>query len=371
MDLELSDDQQVLRDNIRSVLASSCQPSLVRSIHEGKGNGAELWRQMVDLGWPALGIREEAGGLGLGFVELGLLAEELGRVAAPGPLLPTVSQFAPALEEFGRVDLLSEVAEGRRSGSLAVAEGNLWDLGPIGTIAGVDAKGVTITGRKAAVLGGTQVDSFAVVARDPGSGHLGVYLVETSAATVVPSGSMDPALGLADVIFERSEAQPIVDAGPGVEASLERVLQQATTAMALHTVGACRRIFETTLEYAKVRVQYDKVIGSFQALKHRFADMYLAVEKANAVGYYAAAAIAEDDVKRAEAAHLAKATAGDCQRLVVEDGLQLHGGIGLTWENDLQFWLKRSKAGELLCGTSAHHRGELARILGLTSDVVV
>ena len=198
-----------------------------------------------------------------------------------------------------------------------------------------------------------------------------MYLVDRAASAVVPTGGLDPGLCLADVVLDGTDAQTIVAAGPDVDARLERVLEQATAAMALHTVGACRRIFEITLDYAKVRVQYDRVIGSFQALKHRFADMYLAVEKANAVGYYAAVAIAEDDAKRSEATHLAKAIAGDCQRLVAEDGLQLHGGIGYTWENDLHFWLKRAKAGEVLCGTSAHHRARLARMLRLAPEVAV
>jgi len=154
----------------------------------------------------------------------------------------------------------------------------------------------------------------------------------------------------------------------GVVDALDRALQEATVAMACAGVGACRRIFELTLEYAKVREQYDQVIGSFQALKHRLADMYLAVERANSVAYYAALTIAEDDPRRAEAAHLAKAAAGDCQRLLAQDGLQLHGGIGYTWEQDLHFWLKRAKSCELLCGTSAWHRSRLAASLGLTGQ---
>ena len=206
---------------------------------------------MVALGWPALGVPESDGGIGLGFVEVGLLAEELGRATSSGPL---------------------------------------------------------------------------------------------------PSTGVAPA-------------------SADTESRLARVIDQAETAMALHMVGTCRRIFELTLDYAKVRVQYDKVIGSFQALKHRFADMYLAVERANAAAYFAAVAIAEDDPRRHEAAHLAKAPAGDCQSLIVRDGLQLHGGIGFTWENDLHFWLKRAKAGEFLCGSSHHHRAELARQLGLLSEV--
>jgi alkylation response protein AidB-like acyl-CoA dehydrogenase len=133
------------------------------------------------------------------------------------------------------------------------------------------------------------------------------------------------------------------------------------------TVGACRKIFEDTLEYAKQREQYDRPIGSFQALKHRLADMYLAVERATALCYFAALTIAEEDVRRTEAASLAKAAAGECQQLLVKDGLQLHGGIGYTWEHDLHFLLKRAKAGDALFGNAITHRAKLAKQLGLVA----
>ena len=152
---------------------------------------------------------------------------------------------------------------------------------------------------------------------------------------------------------------------PGVERALARALQESAVALAAMTVGACRQIFETTLAYAKVREQYGRPIGSFQALKHRFVEMYLAVERATALAYYAALAIAEDAPNRATAAAAAKAAAGDCQRLLAEDGLQLHGGIGFTWEHDLHFWLKRAKTGDALFGDAVAHRAALARLLEL------
>ena len=137
--------------------------------------------------------------------------------------------------------------------------------------------------------------------------------------------------------------------------------------MALSTTATSRAIFETTLQYAKDRQQFGRPIGSFQALKHRLADMFLAVERASSLAYFAALTIAEDDDRRAIAASMAKAAAGDCQRLVVGDGLQLHGGIGFTWEHDLHFLLKRAKSGDFLFGTAATHRAELAHRLGLVA----
>lgn len=367
MDLELSDDQFELRDNIRSVLEGACPPSAVRAVYEGTGNVEELWAQMVDLYWPALGISEDAGGLGLGFVEVALLAEELGRAAAPGPLLAVISQFIPVLAEAGATDLLGEAAAGTNVGALAYAERGRWEPAAVTATAVPTGDRWTVSGTKDAVLAAAWADRFAFVARAD-NGSLGVFLVERGHVTVTVPEVVDPGLGLADVSCDRAPAIALMPPGPDTIGVLNRVSQQAATAMALHGVGACRRIFEVTLEYAKVREQYDRVIGSFQALKHRFADLYLAVERANAVGYFAAVAIAEDDGRRSEAAHIAKAAAGDCQRLVVEDGLQLHGGIGFTWENDLHFLLKRAKAADVLCGGRGYHRAVLASSLGLVGE---
>jgi alkylation response protein AidB-like acyl-CoA dehydrogenase len=322
MDLELSDDQFELRDNIRLVLEGASPLSYVRGIYEGTEDASTLWTQTSELYWPALGVAEDAGGLGLGFVEIGLLAEELGRAAAPGPLLAVVSQYLP----------------------------------------------LSITGKKAAVLGGACADVALVVARIENEG-LAVFLVERSEIDVRAEEQIDPGLDLADLVFDAASAQLLLAPGATTDAALVDVTQRAAVAMALHTVGACRRIFEVTLEYLKVRVQYDRVIGSFQAIKHRFADLFLAVERANAVGYYAALAIEEDDPARIEAVHIAKVAASDCQRLLAEDGLQLHGGIGYTWENDLHFLLKRAKAADALCGSRVHHRAELAQQLGLLEVV--
>jgi alkylation response protein AidB-like acyl-CoA dehydrogenase len=154
---------------------------------------------------------------------------------------------------------------------------------------------------------------------------------------------------------------------PRADTVVARALEEATTAMALSTVAASRAIFETTLQYAKDRHQFGKPIGSFQAIKHRLADCYLAVERSSSLAYFAALTITEDDPRRAVATSMAKAAAGDCQRLVVRDGLQLHGGVGFTWEHDLHFHLKRAKAGDLLFGTAAFHRARLAQLLGLAA----
>ena len=388
MDLELSDEQRELRDGVRRVLDEQCPPALPRAVHERGETGAALWRRMVDLAWPGVAIAEAQGGLGLGAVELCLVAEELGRAVAPGPFLATATQYAPLLQEAGESALahepesaaahepgsalaherLARVAAGALTGTVALAEDDRWDLAGVACRARRAGAGFVLSGRKTGVFDGATADEIAVVAR--GDEGLAVFLLPGTALKAEPRTLLDPTLALADLALD-DVAVPaervLLAPGPAVERAVARALEVATVALALATAGACRRIFELTLEYAKVRRQYDRPIGSFQALKHRLADLYLTVERATALGYFAALTLAEDDPRRAEAAALAKAEAGDCQRLLVEDGLQLHGGIGFTWEHDLHLWLKRAKAGDALLGGATEQRARLARRLGLVA----
>jgi len=374
VDFEFTDDQLELRDNARAVLASACPPSLVRSVYEG-GAGAEgLWATLVGLDWPAIGIAEEHGGLGLGFLEVGIVVEELGRVVAPSPFLATVTQLAPLLVEAAAPTLLPRIADGSCTGTLALAEGGVWRADAVRTTARPDGSGWRLDGTKSHVLDGATAAEVAVVARLEGTSGdegLGAFLVAADALAATPSTVIDPTMPVATLALDGVEVDAdrvLVEPGdPAAARAIERALQEATTAMALSTTATCRAVFERTLQYAKDREQFGRPIGSFQALKHRLADMYLAVERAGSLAYFAALTIAEDDDRRAVAASMAKAAAGDCQRLVAGDGLQLHGGIGFTWEHDLHFELKRAKSGDLLFGGAASHRALLARMLGLAA----
>lgn len=382
MDLELSEEEADLRDNVRAVLTSICPPAAVRATFEGKGDRASIWRRMVELDWPALAIPEAFGGLGMGYVSVALVAEELGRAVAPGAFLATVTQFVPAVREVGgeselAAQLLSRVAAGAATGTVALAEHGRWQPATVAATASETAEGWVLHGTKHAVLDGGEADEVLVVARAGGTSGpdgLGVFVVpgSTLAGTpgvLAPRTTIDPTLPLADLTLDgvvvpadRVLASP---GAVGVSRALDRAGHEATVALATATMGACRVIFERTLEYAKVREQYGRPIGSFQALKHRLADMYLAVERATALCYFAALTIAEEDPRRAEAASMAKAAAGECQRLLAKDGIQLHGGIGVTWENDLHFPVKRAITGDALYGNAVHHRARLAAMLGL------
>ncbi len=380
MDLDLSPEESELRDNVRSVLARVCPPAAVRAVFEGKGDPASIWERMVELYWPALAIAEEHGGLGMGFVEVALVAEELGRAVVPGPFLATVTQFAPAVRELGgdgplAADLLGRIASGGLTGTVALAESGRWEPAAVAATAEPTAGGWVLRGAKDAVLDGATADEVLVVARaagTKGADGLGAFVVPGAEVTATRRSVVDPTLAIADVALDGV----VVPAGRvlaapgtgGVADALDRAGHEAMVALAASTVGACRAIFEQTVAYAKERVQYDRAIGSFQALKHRMADMYLAVERATSLCYFAALTIAEDDPRRAEAAAMAKAAAGECQQLVVPDGLQMHGGIGMTWEHDLHFLLKRAVAGDALYGNAVHHRVRLARMLGLVAQ---
>lgn len=373
MDLEFTDEQLALRDNARTVLAGACPPSLVRSVHDGLATAADqvdqLHAMLVGLGWPAIGIPEEFGGLGLGFVEVGVVVEELARVVAPSPLLPTLTQLGALAASAGAGSLLASIAAGEVTGTLAVAERGDWRPERWATTARRAGSGWVLDGTKSHVLGAVPGSQLAVVAA--ATDGQGAFLVpfDASGVAAAPVEVLDPTWPLATVDLrgvEVSDDRVLVEPGdPGASLAIERALDEATAAMALSTVATCRAIFERTLQYAKNREQFGRPIGSFQALKHRLADDYLAVERAAALAWVAALTIAEDDPRRAVAVAMAKAGAGDCQRLVVTDGLQLHGGVGFTWEHDLHFLLKRATTGDLLFGGAAQHRARLVGLLGL------
>jgi alkylation response protein AidB-like acyl-CoA dehydrogenase len=376
VDLEFSEDEAELRQNVVDVLDGISPLSLVRAIYEGTGDDKELWTRMVELDWPALTIDEAHGGVGYGYLELAIVAEQLGAHVTPGPFLATASQFAPALRELGdeaaRGRWLPRVAAGEITGSLAIAEGGSWSSDAVRASVTRDGDSWRLDGRKDAVLHAATVDELVVVVS--GSEGLGAFVVAGTDLTIEPRRTIDPTLPIADVVLDGVTVGPDrVLAAPGsLDAeAVRRVLDEATVAMATMSVAACRTIFEWTVEYAKEREQYGRPIGSFQALKHRMADMYLAVERATSLCWYAALTIAEDDPRRREAASLAKAAVGECQMLLVNDGLQLHGGIGFTWEHDLHFFLKRAKAADGLFGNALHHRAELAHMIGLVEDAEV
>ena len=373
MELEFSPDQDELRDSIRAVLVKESPVALARHVTETGEPPTAAWNTMVELGWPALTISEAEGGIGLGMIEAGILAEELGRVIAPGPLLSTITAFVPAVRENATADqrtrLLGAVARGEISGSVAVTEATgSYDPAEVEATVTIDGAHAVLHGEKRYVVEGDAVDELVVVARTPGTtGDDGVQavVVPTSAVRARPVPSFDATRRFVHVNLDdvRVDADRVL--GTASAGTLRRAFDEAAVAVALETVGTAQTVFDVTLEYAKQREQFGVPIGSFQAIKHKFADLMVSLERARATGYFAALTIAEDDPRRTSASSVAKVAAGDCQRHFAKEGIQVHGGIGYTWEHDMHLYVKHMRANEPLFGTSAFHRARIATELGV------
>jgi alkylation response protein AidB-like acyl-CoA dehydrogenase len=322
--LEFDADQRLWQETVRDAVAKQCPPSLVRDIAENGVDPTPLWQTYVDAGWTELTDPENA-------VELAIVLEELGRATDPTPYLATLTQFAP---------LAGDRFEPQQAATAVFS----------GVTARRDADGWMLDGTAHHVLDGDRAERLAVVT------EAGVFLVDADLVAARRSPVFDPVLHIAEVTF----AGVRVPDSDRVHVDAEKAHHVALAGMAISTVGACQRILDLVLEHVKQRQQFGVAIGSFQAVQHKAVDMHVAIERARALSYFAALTITVDDPRRRLAAAMAKAAAGECQALVFRHGLQLFGAMGFTWENDLQFALKRAKAGELLLGGAAEHRAIIA-----------
>ena len=322
--LEFDADQRLWQETVRDAVAKQCPPTLVRGIAEDGVDPAPLWKAYIDAGWTELTDPQNA-------VELAIVLEELGRATDPTPFLATLTQFAP---------LAGERFDPARAGTAIYG----------GVTAHRDAEGWVLDGTARHVLDGDRAEKLAVVT------EAGVFVVDSGSAVARRSPVFDPVLHVAEVTF----AGVRVPDTQRLRTDPERARHVALTGLAITTVGACQRILDLALEHVKQRQQFGVAIGSFQAVQHKAVDMHVATERARALCYFAALTIAADDPRRRLAAAMAKAAAGEAQSVVFRHGLQLFGAMGFTWENDLQFALKRAKAGELLLGGAAEHRAVIA-----------
>jgi len=370
MDFEVTPQQQELVHSVRSVLAHECPTALVRDIVENAGTPEQPWKSACELGWTAIDLPEHLGGLGLGFTTLGLVIEQHGRCIAPGPFLATVTQFLPLVCAAGTPDQVTRFAApaGAVRGALAVDHGRAAAHAVGETLrARRDGEAWILEGERETVLDGDAADEIAVAAHVEEGDGVGLFVVPQQAARARRIVALDASRPLAHLRFEAVRVEPDrVLGAPGRSASaLARALERATVAAALECVGACQALLEMTLEHATHRRQFDQPIGAFQAIQHKCADMFVQVEKARATGYFAMMAVDEDDPRRSLAASMAKAAASDCQRLVCKEAIQIHGGMGYTWESDVQLFVKRAKTLEALFGTGDAHRRRIADLLEL------
>jgi alkylation response protein AidB-like acyl-CoA dehydrogenase len=362
VDFELDAEQAMLRAAARDLLAdhTSARAAAMRT---GDVDPA-FWRLAVESGWPGLGLPEECGGAGQGLVELALVAEEVGRAAAAGPYLPTVLVGRALTRADGMGAVLAALAAGDAWATWAFAEPDMpWSLDGIAATARTDGDSVVLDGVKIAVQDADGAGWLLVTAR-----HDGVptsFLVDRHSAgiTVRRCEVLDLTRGFHEVRLDgvRVAADRRL---PGGADAMRRLLDDAAVLLAAETLGVLDRMLEMTTEYMKVRVQFDRPLGTFQAVKHACADMALLVHGVRAATWYAAMAVDADarDAERAAcvAASYSSAAAGD----VAGTALQLHGGIGFTWEHDLHLYLRRATVDGMLYGDATSHRDRLCGLLG-------
>jgi len=370
MDFDVTPEEQELVDSVAAVLASECPIALVRDVVENGSAPEQPWKSAHELGWTGTDLPEALGGVELGFTALGLVVEQHGRHVAPGPFLATVTQFLPLVCEAGAPDSLERFARpagaGELRGALAVDHGHAARHEIGGALrARPDGDGWVLEGERGFVLDGDVADEIAVAARVDAGDGVGLFVVPQGAARAQRVVGLDASRPLAHLRFDgvRVEADRVLGT-PGAGApALGRALERATVAAALECVGACQTLLERTVAHARSRRQFDQPIGAFQAIQHKCADLFVQVEKARATAWFAMMAVAEDDPRRTLAASMAKAAASDCQQLVCQDGIQIHGGMGYTWESDVQLLVKRAKTLEALFGTGGAHRRRIADLL--------
>jgi alkylation response protein AidB-like acyl-CoA dehydrogenase len=359
MNFEFSEDSQLLRDQARSFLADKCPPKVVRSVLDGHEPYArELWTEMAGMGWLGAAIPEEHGGAGIGYEGLCVLAEELGRACAPVPFASSAYLAAEAIlaagSETQKRALLPKLADGSAIGTFGFAEG----LGqPSPDAIRLRAAGGVLTGSKWPVPDGGIADFAIVVARDEGG--IALYRVDLAQEAVQRTAlkTIDPSRNQArlELTGARGEKLGGADGWPLVQ----RLLERAAILVAFEQVGGAERCLEMARDYARERIAFGRPIGSFQAIKHKLADVYVALELARSNAYYGAWALAEGGAELPLAAAAARVSATDAFHLASKENIQTHGGVGFTWDFDCHLYYRRSKHLALTLGAAPYWKNKL------------
>ena len=376
MDFAFSEEQEMLRRSAREFLAKECSTKVVRRLMEsGDGYDEALWKKMADLGWTALGIPEEYGGVGT-FLDLVVVLEEAGRALLPGPFFSTMGLAVPVLIEAGteaqKKEVLSEIASGSARATLAFTEpSGRWDAGSIALTAKQSSGGWRLDGVKVFVPDVEVADYIVVVARTRGEGEEGLTLLlvkgKPKGMAVRPLETLDMTRRWSEIRFDGVQlgADAVMGAPDKAWTRLKRALEWATSALCAEMVGGVQKVLETSTEYAKTRHQFGKPIGIYQAVSHKLADMLVLAESGRSATYYAAWTVEADAPDRSLASSMAKAYVSDAYRKVAGDGIQVHGGIGFTWEHDMHLYFKRAKSSEVTLGDATFHRELVAQALDL------
>jgi alkylation response protein AidB-like acyl-CoA dehydrogenase len=371
MNFAFTDEQEELRKTVRSFLENKSSEESVREQMETEtGYDTAVWSQMGEqMGLQGLSIPEEFGGSGYGFVELGIVLEEMGRALLCAPFFSTAVLAANTLLHSGDDDAKSKylpgIASGETIATVAYTEpSGKWDESGITMEATASGDGYTLSGTKSFVLDG-HVASLIIVAAKTGAGT-SLFAVEGDASglTRTPLSTMDQTRKQAKLDFDNTPATLIGQEGAGWT-TLSTVLDLAAVALAAEQVGGAQKVLEMAVEYAKVRVQFGRPIGSFQAIKHKCADMLLEVESAKSAAYYGMWCASEMNDELPSTASLAKAYCSEAYFHAAAENIQIHGGIGFTWEHPAHLYFKRAKSTELMFGDPTYHREQLAQRIGI------
>jgi len=377
VDIGFTEEQELLRDSARRFLESECDTQFVRRrMAEPAAVTDEFWQKLAEQGWLGIIYPEENGGSGLELVDLVVLMEETGRVIMPGPFFSTVLLGGATIAEAGsqaqRQEWLPRIAAGNAKAALAWTEPNLrWDAAGIALPAHETSGGFTLSGTKLFVGDAHLADVLVTAARtrDGSTMEDGVSLFlvpkNTPGLTVTLLPTIDETRKLCEVRFDdvALPAGALLGELHQGWAPLSRVVARATVALAAEMCGGAQRVLDMTVAYAKIRIAFGKPIGSYQGVKHQAADMLVALENAKSLTYYAAWALDQKLEEAPLAVSMAKAAASDMARKVAGTGIQLHGGIGMTWEHDLQLYFKRAKASEVAFGDATWHRERVAQLM--------
>ncbi|MBD36014.1 MAG: acyl-CoA dehydrogenase [Actinobacteria bacterium] len=371
MNFAFSEEQEQLREFVRQFLDNYSDEAIVRELMETEeGYNPETWSMMAEqLGLQSLIIPEEHGGQGFGYVELVVVMEEMGRALLCAPFFSTVVLAANTLihsgDEGAAAEILPGIASGETIATLAFTEENgRWDEEGITMEASADGDSWSLSGTKMYVLDGNTASVILVAARTGKGVSLFKVDGDASGLTRTALATMDLTRKQSRLDFENVSASLVGAEGEGW-AVLETVLNLAAVALAAEQVGGAQMCLDTAVQYAKDRVQFGRPIGSFQAIKHKCADMLLEVESAKSAAYYAGWCAAEMNDELPAVASLAKAYCSEAYFNTTAENIQIHGGIGFTWEHPAHLYFKRAKSSELLFGDATYHRELLAQRIGI------
>lgn len=352
---EIEDD---LRSTVRGLLRDLCDPVAVTALYDGDRTLVDgLWKTLaVDLGLAGLLVPEERGGAGATAREAAVVLEELGRAAAPVPFLTSGVIATTLLLHTDVDDLVADLASGERTAAVVLP----LSTAPCAPLTTVDVLDGRLTGSVRSVAGALEADTLVVLARD--GERIAAYVVAASDATITPVVSFDMTRQVADISFEGVAATLVL---ADAEEAVRTALDTGASLLAAEQIGIAEWCLETTVAYLKVRRQFGRVVGGFQAIKHRLADLAAGVESATAASKYATATLAADDADKVIAGSIAQAFCSELAVLAAEETVQLHAGIGMTWEHPAHLYLKRAKADQIALGTAGAHRARLAALVDL------